>query len=169
MKDNKLIAEFMDLRSTGLSIYKESDYKYHKSWDWLMPVIEKISTQEATNTLSSTIEMLAEYYYKDGDNQDGLEGIEEFYKAVVFWIEEYKSIPLDKFEKEIEEIQRIELENTSMIKIGTEVKIIDNFHEHVGYVEDSIVKIIEHDEYGNYILSSGHCCSESEMEIIKTI
>lgn len=57
----------------------------------------------------------------------------------------------------------------SMIEIGTEVKIIDNFHEHVGYVEDSIVKIIEHDDYGNYMLSSGHCCSESEIEIIKTI
>jgi hypothetical protein len=56
-----------------------------------------------------------------------------------------------------------------MVKKGTEVKIIDNFHDHVGYVEDSIVKIIEHDEYGNYILSSGHCCSESEMQIIKTI
>jgi hypothetical protein len=56
-----------------------------------------------------------------------------------------------------------------MVKIGTEVKIIDNFHDHVGYVEDSIVKIIEHDDYGNYILSSGHCCTESEMEIIKTI
>jgi len=41
MKDNKLIAEFMDLKSTGLSIYKESDYKYHKSWDWLMPVVKK--------------------------------------------------------------------------------------------------------------------------------
>jgi CRISPR/Cas system Type II protein with McrA/HNH and RuvC-like nuclease domain len=57
----------------------------------------------------------------------------------------------------------------SMIEIGTEVKIIDNFHDHVGYVEDSIVKIIEHDDYGNYMLSSGHCCTESEMEIIKTI
>jgi len=42
MKDNKLIAEFMDLRSTGLSIYKPSEYEYHKSWDWLMPVIHKI-------------------------------------------------------------------------------------------------------------------------------
>tara|TARA_B100000768_G_C10922653_1_gene226275 strand:- start:230 stop:493 length:264 start_codon:yes stop_codon:yes gene_type:complete len=41
-KDNKLIAEFMDLRNTGMSIYKESDYKYYKSWDWLMPVVEKI-------------------------------------------------------------------------------------------------------------------------------
>ena len=76
---------------------------------------------------------------------------------------------LNKFEKEIEEIKRIELENTTMIKIGTEVKIIDNFYEHLGYVKDSIVKIIEHDECGNYILSSGHCCSELEIEIIKTI
>ena len=32
----------MDIRSTGLSVYKESAYKYHESWDWLMPVIEKI-------------------------------------------------------------------------------------------------------------------------------
>ena len=39
--NNKLIAEFMDLRSTGLSIYKPSEYKYHTSWDWLMPVIHK--------------------------------------------------------------------------------------------------------------------------------
>jgi len=41
VKHNKLIAEFMDLRSTGLSIYKPSEYEYHKSWDWLIPVIEK--------------------------------------------------------------------------------------------------------------------------------
>ena len=42
MKNNKLIGDFMDIRSTGLSVYKESAYKYHESWDWLMPVIEKI-------------------------------------------------------------------------------------------------------------------------------
>lgn len=42
MKDNKLIGDFMDIRNTGLSVYKESAYKYHESWDWLMPVIEKI-------------------------------------------------------------------------------------------------------------------------------
>ena len=41
-KDNVLIAEFMDLRNTGMSIYEESDYKYHKSWDWLMPVCQQI-------------------------------------------------------------------------------------------------------------------------------
>jgi hypothetical protein len=42
MKNNKLIGDFMDIRSTGLSIYKESAYHYHDSWDWLMPVVDKI-------------------------------------------------------------------------------------------------------------------------------
>ena len=94
--DNQLIAEFMELETeifSGIlhyyhreydsgSWYKLDELSYNDSWDWLMPVIEKIGT----HTLSYTIEMLAEYYYKDGDNQDGLEGIEEFHKAVVFYI-----------------------------------------------------------------------------------
>ena len=107
--DNQLIAEFMNVETvSGVSKpihtgnkgeevlyylpfpvgnlrgnrYEAHDLSYDVSWDWLMPVIEKI----ATHTLSYTIEMLSEYYYKDGDNQDGLEGIEEFHKAVVFYI-----------------------------------------------------------------------------------
>ena len=99
MKDNKaekneIIAEFMEMElGDDKTMYYDdaenlhpptpiNELKFHSSWDWLMPVIEKIGT----HTLSSTIEMLSEYYYKDGDNQDGLEGIEEFHKAVVFWI-----------------------------------------------------------------------------------
>ena len=93
--DNQLIAEFMELETemfSGILYYyhtnshchtlKLDELSYNDSWDWLMPVIEKIGT----HTLSYTIEMLSEYYYKDGDNQDGLEGIEEFHKAVVFYI-----------------------------------------------------------------------------------
>ena len=41
-ENNKLIAEFMDYPDLGT----EGDFsylKYHKSWDWLMPVIGKIS------------------------------------------------------------------------------------------------------------------------------
>jgi hypothetical protein len=40
---NKLIAEFMDHPSKGLSsVIAHSTLKYHTSWDWLMPVVRKI-------------------------------------------------------------------------------------------------------------------------------
>lgn len=97
MKNNKLIAEFMELPTETMGVnativyginqddwYTADNLNYSKSWDWLMPVIDKIGD----NFTSTTIEMLAEYYYKDGDNQDGLNDIKEFYEAVVFWIKE---------------------------------------------------------------------------------
>ena len=43
-ESNKLIAEFMDYPDLGT----EGDFsylKYHKSWDWLMPVAEKCVCQ----------------------------------------------------------------------------------------------------------------------------
>lgn len=54
MENNKLIAEFMQLPSQGMGdglhrLYEDpfsgeytEDLKYHCSWDWLMPVVEKI-------------------------------------------------------------------------------------------------------------------------------
>ncbi len=56
MKNNKAIAEFMgvnvitldDLRKNKNPYYSssdgylEDDLKYHTSWDWLMPVVERI-------------------------------------------------------------------------------------------------------------------------------
>ena len=68
MKENKLIAEFMDLSTevdglyllpNGLceeemmglgSMISIDDMLYHKSWSWLMPVVKKIDN---TITLSS--------------------------------------------------------------------------------------------------------------------
>ena len=46
MKDNELIAEFM-----GVGKYYEAQSSnqfnhYHNSWDWLMPVVEKIESDE---------------------------------------------------------------------------------------------------------------------------
>ena len=54
MKDNKLIAEFMGCTNPFNEIHDATLYKveqgtfeldelqYHTSWDWLMPVVEKI-------------------------------------------------------------------------------------------------------------------------------
>lgn len=45
--DNELIAEFMGLKKSvvfGKVIYGEfAVYDYDKKWDWLMPVVEKIT------------------------------------------------------------------------------------------------------------------------------
>ncbi len=49
MENNKLIAEFMGLVVSDSDNYTSElhtnvdvDLKYHTSWDWLMPVVEKI-------------------------------------------------------------------------------------------------------------------------------
>ena len=42
MNDNKLIAEFMSGEHPLAEVTHEASYRYHTSWDWLMPVIEKI-------------------------------------------------------------------------------------------------------------------------------
>lgn len=45
--DNELIAEFMGFECprclpSGKVVLDKSDLRYHTSWDWLMPVVEKI-------------------------------------------------------------------------------------------------------------------------------
>ena len=64
MKENKLIADFMgvqyksdeeylkklkEMREHGIGYeqgYMESQLNYHESWDWLMPVVGKITRDE---------------------------------------------------------------------------------------------------------------------------
>jgi hypothetical protein len=60
-EQNKLIAEFMGIEKIsysdtptverfryGNSMLFETDLKYHTSWDWLMPVVEKIQSIDIT-------------------------------------------------------------------------------------------------------------------------
>ena len=104
MKNNKLIAEFMgayfdDKGMTrlcgkfGLERVSALNLKYHSSWDWLMPVVEKIESDERYD-----VDIL-QYGTKITDNQKEIvnniadisfdKKIDHTYDAVVEFIKEY--------------------------------------------------------------------------------
>ncbi len=72
MNQNKLIAEFMELREW----LNESELKYHTSWDWLMPVVQRCYDSGAEGECIGDITM----HLTEGN-------IEGTYKAVVEYIE----------------------------------------------------------------------------------
>jgi hypothetical protein len=85
MKENKLIAEFMGTEwhkdfFKDICIISSSNilYKFHTSWDWLMPVVEKIYQLGLDNESALLVrDAVAEA------------NIEETYRAVVEFIKEY--------------------------------------------------------------------------------
>jgi hypothetical protein len=118
--DNELIAEFMDtpvyqtyadvqaVPIDDLKPYFLADQiKYDTSWDWLMPVVEKIQEPEISADAKRILREPAEvtiFYkncqieYSDDDNEysppNGVKGetkIEAVYKAVVDFIKWYNS------------------------------------------------------------------------------
>ena len=52
MKDNRLIAEFMWKHSIVIDV---SDTKYHESWDWLMPVIDKCYQEHMSKHIAEAV------------------------------------------------------------------------------------------------------------------
>ena len=101
-ENNKLIAEFMGLMSQSLSNdgqfpvfedpysgeYVESiELSYNESWDWLMPVVEKILTDPDIAYLCQGGE--GDKYYEDLHDAVWSINIEEVYKAVVAFINWY--------------------------------------------------------------------------------
>jgi hypothetical protein len=91
MKDNKLIAEFMGIESfkdslaslhqgkinVDLDVYEQS--QYHNSWDWLMPVVQKIGDDYYNTPFDETYSKLTELY-------ENIWTIEDTYQAVVEFI-----------------------------------------------------------------------------------
>jgi hypothetical protein len=80
MKDNKLVADFMDYENVDEMFPFDGELHYHTSWDWLMPVVSKITRDEQ---------------YIDNDYREHLLDIvpyghiEDTYNAVVEFIKEY--------------------------------------------------------------------------------
>ncbi len=89
MKNNELIAEFMGVDQVDIDTWydEHNQLKYHKSWDWLMPVIQKclVGEAEQSEEISNT---LIKNIYEGICNQN----ISSTYKSVVHFIKNIKTI-----------------------------------------------------------------------------
>lgn len=115
-ENNKLIAEFMghkvgitqdeydDLNDKGIEnvvyLFHEDNLPYHKEWDWLMVVIEKIKSLGYVTEISGNrersfasigIENTNEYVAKAGYDTEFLKQIDATYYAVIQFINWYNS------------------------------------------------------------------------------
>ena len=114
MKDNKLIAEFMgmtygdpndnsvmiQMTHQGNEVIPVNSIKYHYSWDWLMPVVEKIEctkTDDEDNS-DSFFNVMIEVFECNINGRDicicenGNTKLEATYRAVVKFINQYNKI-----------------------------------------------------------------------------
>ena len=84
MKDNKLIAEFMNHGFHDGRHRSFDELKYHESWDWLMPVADKcLTTDEAFVTEGQ------HYFVNDALLTCNIEVV---YDRVVLFIKDYNFI-----------------------------------------------------------------------------
>ena len=96
-ENNILIAEFMQKGSKGFGIYdfdgcfyNLSELKFNCSWDWLMPVVQKIESQQSEG-YNILIEGTNCWIETQGVSFEcmGITKLEATYKAVVQFIKEY--------------------------------------------------------------------------------
>ena len=101
-ENNKLIAQFMHLELISNKEYETKrrdmikqdiaynlpltldDLKYHSSWDWLMPVVMKIS-RKIDKPIDEVVSLLTEV------GSDKIWDIKSFYNAIVELIKEYNN------------------------------------------------------------------------------
>ena len=96
-ENNKLIAEFMgcthpfnDLTDATLynvshGTFELSDLRYDVSWDWLMPVVQKIGDEYYNTPFDETYSHLTEQY-------ENIWTLEDTYRAVVEFIKDQNTI-----------------------------------------------------------------------------
>jgi len=90
-ENNKLLAEFMQKSSEGFGLYdfngchyKLDELKFYTSWDWLMPVVIKIS-RKIDKPIDEVVSLLTEV------GSDNIWNINSFYNAIVEFIKEYNN------------------------------------------------------------------------------
>tara|TARA_R110002012_G_scaffold90861_3_gene221814 strand:- start:1122 stop:1445 length:324 start_codon:yes stop_codon:yes gene_type:complete len=104
MEDNRLIAEFMGLTNhhddssimvaktpQGNEVVPIDSLKYHASWDWLMPVVQKIESLGYVFTIQGGKAEYSEMISKP-KIFIAKSKMSSTYKAVVQFIKEYKTI-----------------------------------------------------------------------------
>lgn len=89
-----IIRNFIAIKKRGSTYYFDhpklhscdsrfKDFEFNKSWDWLMPVVKKISRLQESN-LDETIAWLANEF-----GRDGIKDLREMYGVVIAFIRSY--------------------------------------------------------------------------------
>ena len=100
MKENKLIAEFMGMQHTDIGWYDNEEtlqlqnntfdeLQFHTSWNWLMPVVEKIESLgyeffivenrvEVSHNTDHSIETIIDFTFHGGKRGATYRGVVEF-------------------------------------------------------------------------------------------